>query len=939
MDKETILNALSATLDANLSVRKAAEEQLKQCEEQPGFTSYCLSLAVDPSVANHLRSSASIYFKNRVAKFWGLDDPRGIREAEQMDIKANLINGLLATVNDQQVRPQLVLSVRSILRSGWVLIDVIMELLKQGSDEAHVFTGLLLLKEVCKSLRWSYQDRTAIDDIIAKTYPILESLVPHFLNQADVRSSELLYFVLKIFKYGSLNVMPQYFHDVNHLQTWIQIHLTVVQREQPQDLIGLDDNNDDDFRLKTFKWGFGNLQRFYSRFGAEVGKNSTAEFVEFFNKSIVPEILKVYFPIIEKWNSGIKLSNHSLYFLIEFLERCINTTSWDLIKPHLELIMRYLILPCLCQEDLSLFEDDPEEYIRRYFDINRESKTCDVASVDFLFVLSHKRKEEIPLVLNISNEIINEFNASPSQVKLALKAEGGLRMLSSIAFSMCAADSPFYQQVDQIIDHLILPQLSSSYEFLRARACETISIFAYDFKDKQILLKVFESVYINFKQSENLPIKIESADALRVLVTQQEVINILAPEVPNIMKSLLELSRNYELDLLGEVMETFVEVFADELEPFGQDLGKQLVEQFLRVAQEFMELQNVSNSKDEINDKEYQAVGLINTMITVTISMKNVSFDGIFSEVIKFVLNNASLSFLVEALELLETLSLSCKDHLTPMIWELFNDCIGTFDTFALDFFEYYLPFFENIILYGFKGLQGNEAPVQQLNQVILTVLSSDLESEINGAIELVEYETLMFKQLNELFPKCLEVFVQNDLPPYSFVKLLLASLYVNATQTLGLLESSNQTIRVFEIWFNLSSSFENAYGLKLQIIALLSVLCVDQLPESLSGFVGQLGLKVINCIQELPAAIKRRNATLSHEETETGVQAEAAEFEEEEYDEDAFRSTPIDDLNAFTHFKTFFTRLQQTHPDRHGVIVGALTPEQSALVQAIMAA
>lgn len=925
MEAQLISNALQATLDPVPEARKQAEQQLAEFEKQPGFTVYCLDLAVDPSSSNTVKSSAAVYFKNRISKYWKDESDRAIKPEEQETIKTKLIESLVKCYDDSHIRPQLGLAVRNVLlRGAWSLNEPIHQLLNSKSDIAHVYTGLLLLFEATRSQRWAFTDRTLIDAYIEQTFPILEVLASEILNNTDYRSGDMLYLILKIFRYSTISALPKYFYDVNKLSTWISLHLAVVQRDLPKEILDLEPaDRSFDKRVKAFKWGFGNLHKFYTRYGLPTSKNTSPEFINFFNASIVPEVLKVYFGIIEKWSGGLWLSDNSLYHLISFLEKCVMTTSWSLIEPHFEIILRHLVYPALCQDNLELFEDDPEEYIRRYFDIYRESSTADVAATDFLFVTSHHRTEKLSVILNLLNEIFSSFSQDQSEAN-ALKAEGGLRILSSVSMQLSNEKSPVKDQVDQVIDGFVVPLLTNKHQFLRARACETISIVTCSYKNTSILSRVFEGVYNNFKDDSSLAIQVEAAAALKVLIVEPPVVEQISQDVPTIMQKLLHLSRSYELDMIGEVMESFVEEFSTQLEPFAHDLGSTLCDQFIRTATELLELQSTHShggGSDGETEKEYQAVGYINTMTTMTISMGKVDLEEVFAPAIKFVLHNAAISFLGEALELAESLAMARKT-ISPVLWDLYKEAIDSFQTFAAEFTEVYVPFFENIIVYGFKGLNLSSPQVTPLTNVITEILNSPVDFDNQGCFEIVEYLTLTLKEVGDLFPLSLKIFKEQDLPPLGFARVLLASLFIDPLKTLQILEQNNETVRVFEIWYNLSTVLNNVYGLKLQSLALLSLLSAPQLPQSIEAFIPQFGQKLISSIEKLPEALHKRQALLKGDQQEDG---------DDDYDddEDSFKDTPLDDVNIFMEFKVKFGGLQSAIPDRYNAIMGSLTPDK----------
>lgn len=111
-----------------------------------------------------------------------------------------------------------------------------------------------------------------------------------------------------------------------------------------------------------------------TRYGnpSALGKNNEVDYTDVaknFIANFAPEILKIYLQQVEKWvGKQVWLSKASLYYTLNFLDECIKPKSmWSLLKPHTDNLISHLIFPVLCQsdEDIELFEDEPQEYLHR----------------------------------------------------------------------------------------------------------------------------------------------------------------------------------------------------------------------------------------------------------------------------------------------------------------------------------------------------------------------------------------------------------------------------------------------------------------------------------------------------------------------------------------------------------------------------------------------
>ncbi|AAS53767.1 AFR396Wp [Eremothecium gossypii ATCC 10895] len=927
LNEQEVLQAFERTMASDAGIIKEAEQQLFVMQRERGFTSFLISAAKNEGIPLNIRLSCSIYLKNKIQRSWRSRKDDRIAEEEEGMIKEQLLQALIENSDNSHIRPHLTESIRGILAHDerWQLADVVLGLLGSGKAE-YVYPGLLLVFEVAIKHRYVMSEsRDYIDGFIEKVFPQMEEVASQLVNNVDYHSSELLYLILKSFKYACLNNFPRYFTNVEKLNSWIQLHLFLCSRSLPKEVLELDPSDRSlDKRVKVNKWAFGNLNKFVHKY-TRVTKFITADFVQYVFQEIVPTIISEYFKVIELWgNSSLWLGDGSLYYLIQFLEKCLKTEElWPLIQPHLGVIIKHVIFPCLSASDQSieLLQDDPEEYTRRYFDMNKEGSTADVASSEFIFVIGHSRFEEVNKILPLIHEVFTEFAAS-GDLASAYKEEGALRLFSNLSSFLAETDSPVREELEPIFQHFITPLLGNEkYPFLVARALETIAIYQQEFKNMEILSKIFELSYLNLMHSETLPVQIEAADALKTLVVSNPSIHKhIAPQVPGIMEKLLKLSKEFEIDILSEVMEALVERFSDELTPFANELAETIAEQFLRLGQSLVENTSGHYSTQD-QDQETQASAMLQTMTTMVMSMNKVCLVEKFAPVVKFIIVNAQISFLTEMVDLIDSLALSAKamyNTFTPVIWELFHDVLDSFQTYALEYFEAYQVFFESVVTHGFPQ---DQTFVEPFLQVVNQVLDSEDDFDIESAFSILIAYALSMKDI-PLFAKAFEV-AQNqelEIDDSSIVRLFLSGLYAKPLATVQLVEQQGITLALLKKW--LDCKFYSVYTTKLQLMALLSLFGLPELPSCLNAFVGPLVTKLVNVAEYLPEALRKRDCVAKGElaaEDDTG----AGEFFDEL--EDDFKESCLDNVNCFNEFHAFFTSLQQREPAKYQTLLAAM--------------
>lgn len=992
MDKETLLKSLAGTLDANPETRKGSEKQLRYFEEQQGFTAYLLDLIADSNISLGVQTSAAIFFKNRVAHFWVVPDlkpatARYIQAQEKNVIKQKLVEVLSQKYKNTQLRVQLSTAISSILNAEkWDdLTNIIPKLISDTSNIDHVFTGLICLFEYTKNYRYSHEgNRNIVLEEVAETiFPLLESLTESLMNNDSNVSDEMLYLVFKIFKYTTYSTLPTYLANPSKLGTWCNLHIMLINKPLPDTVARLEPSERASApRVKAVKWCFGNLHRLLFRHGGGVSTpKKDSEFATTFLNNFVPEILNVYWQIIEKWSSkSLWLSEASLYHLIAFLEMVIETPDFPLIEEKLDAIIRHILLPTLNanKDTIELYEDDPEEYIRKFFELSRDNTTSDTASINFLFRLSSTKFSKTgATILNIINEIFQKRSGDKENLEYACQTEGALRILATISLKLNKDLSPVKGQVDQLLQSFVLPELSQSviarYPWLTARACDTIAMFLHKFLDQKILQDIFQAIVFCFQQQDHFPIQLTAVDALKTLVEEDVVAAQVADQAPQLMGVLLDMSKNFESDILNTVMDVFVEKFAANLEPYANELSIRLVEQFLKLAHEILEQSTLSGN---INvDKEYSAAGILNTLTSLVVSMSasphvSSNLELILKDMIKFILENSMALFLSEVMEMLESILLS-TNQMSPTMWELYQTVISCFDTYAEDFFDTFQPFLEGVVLYAFadESITVDNANVQSLFNVCFRMLTGDMVDPVfaHQAFELIEFSILTLHKrfipfLPQFLPEIFKIYqsleAQEAFDGYmlhylSVLKIFFACFCVEATGTLEIMKQHEITKSFFSMWVKYSDDFRSVYGCKLQILAALSILLdapLDLLPTE--DLVGEAVDLLFSNLETLPHAIKARQDIIDKESGARGTSKDfnggdddddededyyAEDLEADEAELEALKQTPLDNINSFQIFAEKITQIQEQDLSRYQAVFGNLDASQKEIANRIV--
>lgn len=263
-------------------------------------------------------------------------------------------------------------------------------------------------------------------------------------------------------------------------------------------------------------------------------------------------------------------------------------------------------------------------------------------------------------------------------------------------------------------------------------------------------------------RDSELPVRVEAALALqsmtqynigKVYYTKTEITKILirlfqvreamSPNLPFIMQELLNLTNELDIDTLANVMEQFVQVFAEQLTPFAMQLCTQLRDSFMRIMEELAQ-QNHDDS-EESGDKTVAAMGILKTMGTLIISLESSpetiqQLENVILPVITYTLDNRMLDLYDEIFDIIDSCTFSAK-QVSPTMWSLYDRIYAAFKETGADFMTEMFPALDNYIAYGKDVFANNEQARQMMFDVIETVMKSEQagEEEKTCACKLME--------------------------------------------------------------------------------------------------------------------------------------------------------------------------------------------------------
>lgn len=748
------------------------------------------------------------------------------------------------------------------------------------------------------------------------SFPQLLNIGNRLVGEESLEAGEMLRTVLKVYKHAIYYELPQPLRSQEVMIGWCTLFLTTISKTPPASALPEDlDERETNHWWKAKKWAYANLNRLFVRYGnpGALAKNSDVDYSEvakYFITNFAPKILEVYLQQIEKWvQKTVWLSKAALSYTLNYMDECVKPKSmWTHLKPHIDSLVAHFLFPVLCQsdEDVELFETDPQEYLHRKLNFYEEVSAPDVAATTFLVSLTKARRKQTFKVLEFVNGVVNKYESAPDDQKNAREKEGALRMIGTLAGVILGKKSPIADQVEYFFVRHVFPEFRSQHGFLRARACDTLEKFEQlDFKDPNNLIIIYRNI-LESMADPDLPVRVEAALALQPLIRHDIIRTSMQQNIPQVMQQLLKLANEVDVDALANVMEDFVEVFAAELTPFAVALCEQLRDTYLRITRELLE-RNQNKDDDEtygdfLDDKSITALGVLQTIGTLILTLEStpdvlLHLETILMPVITITLENklygasaqeiASYRSLTvytdlynEIFEIIDSCTFAAK-QISPTMWQAFELIHRTFKAGAELYLEDMLPALENFVNYGSDALIQNRAYLDAMVDMVRTIFKDDKVGGVDRICGCKLAEILMLNlrgQLDGFIPEFIQlamgILTDDELKVKSYrvhlMEMIINTIYYNPRLSLHVLESNGLTNKFFSLWFSSIDSFTRVHDKKLSIAAITSLLALQagEVPVSVQQGWPRLLQGIVRLFQTLPAAMKSKSSLLCLQST-----------------------------------------------------------------------
>jgi len=557
---------------------------------------------------------------------------------------------------------------------------------------------------------------------------------------------------------------------------------------------------------------------------------------------------------------------------------------YKVLKTQADGIFQSVIFPALCfgEEDQRLWEEDPQEYLRRESDITDEYFTPRSSAINFLVDLVRLRgKNHLkPIMYFVANLLMKNAQSPDARTK-----DGALLVIASLSDKLTKVKE-FKDQIEPLLLAHVIPEFNSPHGFLRSKACYVFTQFwDFPFQNADTFPVGFRCV-LNQLGDKELPVKIQAALNLRFLIRNEKAIEEVGKILPQLLERLLTLMNELHNDELVNTLELIVDSFEDKIAPYAVSMCAQLAEAFMRMAGD-------PNSNDE--DSDESAIAAIECLCTIQTILRAVKemphlyppIEQVLVPLLDRLMHPQLAEFFEEGVRII-TYFTFYSPTISDFMWSLFPKLHYFFDNHGMDLLSIILLPYDNFISRATdKFLSGPYLPiVVSIYKRVLTDNKTNYETVID-ACKLWESVLLNCKgRIDTLIEPTLEMALtrlsktKRTNLKVILLEIALNSAYYNPSLFLQITQNKDWTKAIFELWFQLTPKFKRLHDKKICILALSAII---QLPFSSLPPIIQAGYQqILSTIIQL-----NRDREIQRKEEELACKAEEERYKEKGNDQE----------------------------------------------------
>merc|ERR1712137_14872 len=857
---------------------------------------------MESSLPEPIRLNGAILLKNEIMANWAkfkLDPDTGKRqrvycpysEEEQNFLRNHIIDAIASSPTPLRLQLGVVFSTVSYadFPQQWPnLLDMLRDRV-QSSDGSFVYASLFCLRLFYQKYEFQSSKQDLFNKIIDDTFPVLSKALEYVHSSAgdNVFCAEIQLLLCKIFYSTIAYGIPAFFLREEELRRWMHVFVELYTRKValPQEKASPTEIYQSNPWWKVKKW-VGQIWNKMIRTHGEHDKSGvTTQFVEKFKQNFAAPILGVILSELQTLPAGAYIPPRVIYYNFSFLSKAILISNlYKMMLPQIPQLLETVVFPVLYfgEEDEEIWNEDPEEYIRREHDILRDDCRPQSAALDFLYDLATNRSQShlfqfIQFIINKLNTYHQAGGKGNFQEKYA-----ALCVFNTLASKLKKMDD-FKNNLEEFVGIHVLPEMSSPYGFLRARACWTFCLYAdLEYKNQDVFIQGLQRA-LSCMQDSELPVRATAGIGLKFVVANPLSESYILPNLGQVLELFLRLQNEMDSDDLINALEFIIFKFQDHIQPHAIELVRNIWQSFLRII-----------NQEEAEDTGLAALECLRAILVILTTIQESpelypQVEPIILPSLRGLINHGNMEYFEDFSRILSCFA-CYSSSISPALWEFIPLLYQQYETWALDFLPNILISFDNIITADPEGFakSGYFALLFKMACKALAAPPSEFMTPLQiSACQLLELAIQNCRGTGDQFVEgIIDIAMNRFTQPFTGVALPTVLfnmfgnlLFYNPGLTLQVLAKKNLVSSFFGQWFNFFEQFSRVYDRKVTVLGLASIflLPTSQWPTEVQNSIKTILLSCIKLIHDANQLRQEKELKKQNEEETNATFADEA--------------------------------------------------------------
>lgn len=539
------------------------------------------------------------------------------------------------------------------------LVDLALEKMKSAKKTNDLYASLVVIENIISTFQFKISsERTPLEVMLKRIFPYLVNLAGTQLKNWSKDTTRILILILRCFYKAIYLEISGYFKD-EELKFWMFLVKTVMDRDIDSSLVEKTTNwkeiierqDSEPWKLKIICCQIICKMNYHIKKMDEKVK-------------VIQEIKETY---LIKYSRGFLEScfrmlkgSKTHYIAPKVLSYCIksignaieNDVLFGDLQPNFEMILFDHIFPLLSLngKDEEYWEEDPVQFIyseEQAIDDHSEVKNSCKAIINL--ILKYKNfSKNVPMCLVMMEYLAFVFR-DKKDVRSGKPLTPQMKEYLYRAFEMGSEvfldHKDIVDKLEELIEFILIPDLRSEFDILKARACSVISKYGgLVLERKQNYIDICAGICKNLMH-KHLCVRIKATQALNMILMHEGFRELLRPELPQILDSIVKTMNEVECEALINALEGITTEFSDSMGKYAVDLIKRLSISFKDYIKLYEEEQNKMGNEEsdgeELTESKKAAEACLEAITNILSAKLD---DDIYREVTPVILELLNMS-------------------------------------------------------------------------------------------------------------------------------------------------------------------------------------------------------------------------------------------------------------------------------------------------------